>query len=115
MSWFLAKIVFQIDINRGEHCTQFDESVRLVHAQSLSDAFHKARSFGKRDEDRFDNVHGQSVHWKFIDVSDVYELEALESGVEITSLTHEEDQASFYIETVQQRARMIQQKHFLLS
>lgn len=115
MNWYLAKIVFQIDINWGEHCTQFDESVRLVHAQSLGDAFHKARSLGKRAEDRFANVHGQSVHWKFIDVIDVYELESLESGVEITSLTHEEDHASFYIQTVKQRARMIQLNHFLLS
>ena len=38
MNWYLTKMVFRIICGDGSHKAQFDEQLRLIHANSKEDA-----------------------------------------------------------------------------
>lgn len=48
MKKFLAKLMFNINIDNGNHTSQFDEQIRIVESGSIESAFHKARMMGKK-------------------------------------------------------------------
>lgn len=101
MKWYLAKIVFRIICGSGEHRPQFDEQLRLIHADDNLQAFHKARLIGEREG----NIDiGPEVKWKFIDVSELHLLSELTDGAEIYSRVNEEDNPELYIRNTKQRA-----------
>jgi hypothetical protein len=96
MNWYLAKIVFQIICGDGKHTPQFDEQLRLIQATSKQQAFNKAREIGNNEEDNFYNIHQQPVHWKFVNVSELYRMEELLDGAEIYSKINEPENAHDY-------------------
>ena len=111
MKHFLVKLMFNIDIDNGSHASQFDEQIRIVESYTLEDAFHKARTIGKREEETFVNSENKMVNWKFIDVVDVYELEAIKDGEQIYSNTHENSDRYSFINYIKQKAMVIQAKN----
>jgi hypothetical protein len=116
MNWYLAKIVFRIVCGDGDHLPQFDEQLRLIGANSKEDAFHKAQSMGKKEEETFLNRKEQLVQWQFINVSELYRLSELIDGAELYSRIEEKENAEAYIYTVNQKAAnlFISQTHQLL-
>ena len=108
MNWYLAKMVFNIDIENGKHNTQFDEQLRMIKAETADEAFFKARALGKKEEKVFFNVKQKAVNWKFIDVSEIQLLNELSDGTEIYATTHETDEANEYISFVKHKAMVIQ-------
>ena len=116
MNWYLAKIVFRIVCGDGDHLPQFDEQLRLISAGNKEDAFRKAQSMGKREEETFLNRREQLVQWKFINVSELYKLTELIDGAELYSRIEEKENADAYIYTVNQKAENIffSQTHQLL-
>lgn len=108
MNWYLAKMVFNIDIEEGKHNSQFDEQLRVITADSTDEAFFKARALGRREEEVFLNAKQKSVNWKFIDVSEIQQLQELKDGSEIYSTTHETEEANEYISFVKHKAMVIQ-------
>ena len=107
MNWYLAKIVFQIICGNGQHVAQFDEQLRLISAQTKQQAFNKAVELGKSEEDLFYNIHRQPVHWKFIDVSELYRLEELLDGAEIFSKIKEVEDGNVYSDLIHRKANLI--------
>ncbi|MDP4264879.1 MAG: DUF4288 domain-containing protein [Bacteroidota bacterium] len=116
MNWYLAKIVFRIVCGDGDHLPQFDEQLRLVSADNKEDAFNKAQSIGKNEEETFLNRKEQLVQWQFINVSELYRLSELIDGAELYSRIEERENADAYIYTVNQKAENIffSQTHQLL-
>ncbi|HKR05834.1 MAG TPA: DUF4288 domain-containing protein [Bacteroidia bacterium] len=108
MKWYIAKLVFNININNGSNTSQFDEQLRLIEASEPGTAFIKARSLGKSEEDSFLNEKGENVTWEFIDVTDVQPLNELRHGAEIYTSTHKDDQPEEYINFIRLKALMIQ-------
>lgn len=53
MNWYLSKLVYQIICDNGSHTPQFDEQLRLIHAEDDLHAFQKARLLGEREQDLF--------------------------------------------------------------
>lgn len=104
MKWYLAKLVYQIICGDGKHTAQFDEQLRLINAEDDLHAFYKARLFGESEQDNFFNTAEKPVHWKFIDVSEIHALNALNDGVEIYSRISEDDNGDNYIKLVRLRA-----------
>ena len=104
MKWYLAKLVYRIICGEGNHKPQFDEQLRLIYAVDDLHAFQKARTTGHREEDTFLNNSQKLVHWKFIDVPELYELNELTDGAEIYSRICEEEDADDYIKLIQKRA-----------
>ena len=109
MKWYLAKLVYRIICGDGKHTAQFDEQLRLINAEDDLHAFYKARLFGEREQDNFLNAADKPVHWKFIDVSEIHELNDLNDGVEIYSRISEDDNADIYTKLVLLRAAHLQE------
>ena len=104
MNWYIAKIVFNISANGAEHTPQFDEQLRLIHADSTEEAFLKARTIGIGEEDTFLNDNMKQIKWEFINVSELIPLKKIEDGVELYSRIHETEEARSYINFVHQKA-----------
>ena len=104
MKWYLAKLVYRIICGEGNHKPQFDEQLRLIHAEDDLHAFQKARTTGHREEDTFLNNSQKLVHWKFIDVPELHPLNELTDGAELYSRICEEDDADNYIKITHKRA-----------
>jgi hypothetical protein len=110
MNWYLAKLVFNINIDNGSNNGQFDEQTRMIQAPNIEAAFYKARTLGKKQEESFVNTKNSLVEWKFIDVVEIYALNSVKDGEEIYSTTHEKENAKNFIRYVQDRSMLIQAK-----
>ena len=108
MNWYIAKIIFNIQLNNGINHSQFDEQLRLIEAAGPADAFSKARLLGKEEENRFKNENGEDVTWKFIDVADIQQLNELQHGTEVYSFTHEDRESDDYINFIRRKAQILQ-------
>ncbi len=97
MNWYLAKMIYRIICGDGDHTPQFDEQLRLIHAQDELHAFQKAQLLGEREQDNFLNAVQKPVHWKFIDVSEIHKLDELIDGAEMYSRISEQDDADIFI------------------
>lgn len=111
MKRFLVKLMFNINIDNGNHTSQFDEQIRIVESCSIENAFQKARGMGKKEEESFVNRNNELVHWKFIDVIDLYELDAIRDGEQVYSNTHEKTDSKSFISYIRQKAMVFQAKN----
>lgn len=116
MNWYLAKIVFRIVCGAGDHTPQFDEQLRLIEAADEAAALSKASQMGRDGQDCFVNNKEQMVHWKFVNVPELYRMSALIDGAEVYSTITESDDADRYIENINHRAAQLalKQTHKLL-
>lgn len=110
MKRYLAKLMFNINIDNGNHATQFDEQIRVIESQDLGNAFQKARVIGKQEEETFMNKDHKPVNWKFIDVLDVYPLENLKDGEQLYSVTYEKEDTTAFINYIRSKSMLIQTK-----
>ncbi len=107
MNWYLSKIVYRIVCGEGKHLAQFDEQLRLIAAGSKEEAFTKAQTIGKKEEETFFNSKEQLVKWEFVNVSELYLLSELIDGAELYSRIEEQENAEAYMYTVNQKAENI--------
>jgi len=110
MKRYLAKLMFNINIDNGNHATQFDEQIRVIESQNLENAFQKARVIGKQEEETFLNHEQKPVNWKFIDVVDLYPLENIKDGEQVYSVTHEKEDTNAFINYIRGKSMLIQTK-----
>jgi hypothetical protein len=83
-------------------------------AASKQDAFNKAVLLGKTEEGSVTNVYNnQLIHWRFINISALYQLKELLDGAEISSITHEPGNASDFISMIHDKAAHIQNSNTL--
>ncbi len=104
MNWYLAKVVYRILCGEGNHLAQFDEQLRLISAGNKEEAFIKAQTIGRNEEETFYNSKEQLVKWEFINVSELYQLTELIDGAELYSRIEEKENADAYMYTVNQKA-----------
>jgi len=107
MRWYLAKIVFRIICGAGKHTAQFEEQLRLISASGKEEAFSKAQSIGKKESETFFNHKEQLVHWKFINVSELYLLNHNLDEAELFSCISEKEDAAHYEYVVNKKAENI--------
>ena len=103
MKKYLTKIIFHINIDKGWNSTQFDEQLRLVHADTHEEALEKALEIGESHEEKFINANGDLVEWKFIGVPVIISLDVLDHGKEIYSSTHVSQEPDRYIHFVKNK------------
>ena len=108
MSWYIAKIIFQINNGRGSEKSQFDEHIRLIEADHFEEAFLKARILGIQEEAHFLNDHRLLVKWEFVNVAEITPLQELKDGQELYSQIHETEEAGSYINYVHRKAVELQ-------
>ena len=107
MNWYISKIVFKISAENTEHKGQFDEQLRLISADSVEEAFLKARTIGLSEEDSFLNDKMNQVKWEFINVAEVIQLKDLEDGIELYSNIRETEDSRSYVHCIHQKAIFI--------
>ncbi len=104
MKWYLARLVYQVVSGDGNHTPQFDEQLRLIQADELSWAREKALVLGQIGAFTFQNTRKQNVTWKFINVTDVFEIDAIEDGAQLYSMTEEPADVNAYMELTKAKA-----------
>lgn len=109
MNWYLAKIVFQIITEKDENIHQFDEQLRLIKAENKAEAFHKAKMLGIEETDSFLSKKGEKVDWKFLDVTELIELMALQDKMEIYSKIEEQNDVESYLKYIKNKRMGIEQ------
>lgn len=107
MKWFVAKIVFRIISGDGLHGAQFDEQLRIINGTNKQQALQKAIEIGVTEQESFINQKGQMVHWKFINVSEVYALQTLSDGAELYSRIEEKENALQYEDLIHTKAAQL--------
>jgi hypothetical protein len=107
MSWYIAKIIFQIKGN-GMQRPQFDEHLRLIEAESVEEALLNARIIGISSEDTVINRQHGPVSWEFVNVMELREVKEWKHGLEISSQIREIEDATHYVEYVHNRAANLQ-------
>lgn len=108
MSWYIAKLVFQIICGNGNHTPQFDEQLRLIAAEHEKEAFSKAKQIGIKENDSFLNASSETVKWQFIDVVELTKVNAMKDGMELHSRIEETEDASRYINFMHQKSNFIE-------
>lgn len=107
MNWYLTTLVFHITNGEQRHTAEFDEQLRLVSAQSASQALQKARLLGQAEEQSAQS--GANVSWRFIDVKHIAPVGEWHDGMEFTSQVKESYSAEHYIYVVKDMARRMEQ------
>jgi hypothetical protein len=107
MSWYLAKIVFKITCGDGKHIAQYDEQLRLITAGNREEAFYKAQSVGKQEEETFFNQKEQLVKWQFINVCELYQINEMIDGAELYSRIAEKENPEHYEYILNKKAENI--------
>lgn len=100
-------MVFQIICGDGNHAAQFDEQLRLITARNKEEAFHKTQTLGLKEEEMFFNHELQLVQWKFVNISELYQLSDLIDGTELYSRIDEKENAELYIQMIRKKAQLI--------
>jgi hypothetical protein len=108
MKWYIAKLIFNIDINNGKDAKQFDEQLRLVSAKTNTEAYYKAQLIGNTEQANFISDNNTNVNWRFIDVAEVVLLNEIIDGMQLYSLTTESEKPSDYIQFTKLKANHFQ-------
>ena len=111
--YFIAKVIYQIVIN-GSKNNQFDEQLLIIKAQTVDDAYLKARAIGAEKQHEFINDRKNPVMWKMIDVADIIPVESPEHGSVVYSQVIEEDSESF-IDYIKRKALTLQTQSLLFA
>jgi hypothetical protein len=106
MNWYLAKIVFRIVCGAGNHQPQFDEQLRLIAADTLQEALTKARALGEEEQDRFLNHQQQWVHWQFVNVAELTDLD-WKDGARLHETITEPTFSEGYVRLINEKAAKI--------
>jgi hypothetical protein len=105
MQWYLAKLVYRV-LCEG-HCSQpaeFDEQIRLIHAEDELHAFQKARLMGEKEGEVQMQCSGSIINWKFVDITELHKLDAFIDGAEMYSQIRIQENADAYIRDTQKKA-----------
>jgi hypothetical protein len=114
MNWYVAKLVFRVISGDGDHQAQFDEQLRLISADDEKNAFEKASTIGKNNQDSFLNNQKQTVKWQFIDVAEVSRINELQDGAELYYQIHEAPDADLYIAWAHHKSALIKNQPTLI-
>lgn len=80
MAYYLATLVFHIELKPNSGMDQFDEQFRLIIAQDETGALIKAEEMGLAEEETFENENSQIVNWLFLGTTRLIHLSRLVDG-----------------------------------
>lgn len=94
-SWYTARIRFVSHTdNRVTTDALWEDSLRLVYAESEVDARQRAEDIGKNAQHEYKNESGEVVSWHYVSVLEVFDLceSELVEGTEVFSRLFWRDQ-----------------------
>lgn len=108
MNWYIAKLIFNININNGENQSQFDEQLRLISANDSNEAYYKAQLIGNIENEIIETENKNNINWQFIDIAEIVLLTEIKDGMELYSNTRLSNEPKDYIQFVKLRANKFQ-------
>ncbi len=108
MNQYIAKLVFNINVENGENTSQFDEQTWLIEAENPDAAYVKAKFKGMNLEASFLNKNNKLMRWEFIDVSALYPLDEVDADEPLYSATHESEDPRSFIDSIRHKSMIIQ-------
>ena len=109
MNWYLSKLIYRFTYGGNAVQPQFNEQLRMIQAEDILHAFHKARLIGERETAAISN-DGQLIKWDFIDVTEILPVTQSTDGAEVWSCMKDDEDAALYIRTTQQKATALLQE-----
>ena len=109
MKWYLARIVYQIKCCGNQSLAQFEDQLRLIAADTETEALIKAKLVGTNEQVSFVNSQNQLVQWSFINVSELYCISEFLDGAELYSAITEVCDARGYINLVNDKSARLHQ------
>ena len=85
MNFYIAKIVFGIEVNKESYSRQFEEKLVLIKDLDIKKAYKKALVLGSREESEFVNQNGHLIRWKMEGISHISKLMNISEETEIFS------------------------------
>lgn len=104
MNKYLTQLCFQIEIEDKQEIS-FEMQWRFILAESESDAVFAAREIGLKEEQVFLNGKNKNVHWKFISIAEVIEINEANHGVEIISSQVEPIDSNDYLKFIELKSQ----------
>lgn len=108
MNWYIAKLIFNINIDNGRDQSQFDEQLRLIAAKNSSEAYFKAQLIGNNEDEILKTETKNQIQWQFIDVSEITLLTEIKDGMELYSNTTLTDKPNDYMQFIKLKAEQFQ-------
>ncbi len=102
MNWYVVKLVFRITAGEERTAGQFDEHLRLIQAESLEQAYVKARLLGIREESPLED--SGATNREFVNIAGLRPLRELCDGTEVYSRIHEVSVPGDYVQWIHQQA-----------
>ncbi len=110
LTWYIVKLIFQIQTEGCEKQPQFDEQYRLVRADDQDWAIEKAEILGRLESTAFQNENNQKVNWKFLKVTEVFSIGKIEDGMELLAKTEEPEDVNRYFQLINRKAAFLRKK-----
>lgn len=112
MKKFIAQTVFEIYRDPSK-AIEFDVQYRLVTAVDFYSALLKAISHAQSQEGVVTPMNGPDLYWRFIGITNLYNLDSVRDGEEIFTQTHQTQEPNLYIRFVKQRTMAIQAQNLM--
>jgi Domain of unknown function (DUF4288) len=113
MKTYIAKLIFNINIDQGHNRSKFDEQVRLIKANNMPEAIEKAKNIGEAEESSFISPQQHLIKWEFISIIDIYEIEAMNEGQQLYSYSIYKKDAGHFIQYVKEKYKQIMNKNII--
>ncbi len=107
MNWYLAKLIFSIE-TQGQQGAEFDEQLRLVLADNLSDALLEAKKIGANAQETIFHQNGTAINWSFLAVTELIPFSNPQHGMELYSHIREKMDASAYTQYALRKADLLE-------
>ena len=93
--WYVATLIVRCVVSDNSPPYTCDEQVHLLRAPDADSAYEKALKLGAKEECTYQNVDGENVHWQFVGLENLEDLEGtIRDGVEIRSRLFDCDDAA---------------------
>lgn len=109
-NFYIARLVYEIQVQHQQENFQFDEQVVLIEAASEAQALVQAKLLGVKNEFTTGGNQTAEVQWNFIDVIDLKPFTLLSNGIEICSKIEEHPEGNAYTRFVKTKAHSLEEK-----
>jgi hypothetical protein len=109
MSYYLAKLCYEIICGDGSHTPQFEEQIRLLESVSRQEALVAAKEIGYQELLVWQYGNNTRVEWKFLGITELIRLPALAHGAELYQSHREIEYADGYRNFVKDKTNQLQQ------